>query len=666
MTERSDLLQRLTSLSFEQRRLLARRLQQSGGPERAKAPASVARSLTAYLVPEPGVELDPDRIRQDLQRRLPDYMVPSQIMTLDSLPLTPNGKLDRQALPDFEPDPFDFGPEFEAPRSALEQQIAAIWAEALHIEQIGVHDNFFEIGGDSLISIRVIARIREAGLELSAPQLFENPTIAQLAQVVGTGPQPLAEQGQIQGAVPLTPIQAWFFEGQHPEPAHWNQGVPLEVSSAVSLQDLQQALDRLVEHHDLLRAQYVHAEGIWRQEIQAESDMPAIVVHDLSALSDAIDQEIERRVSELHASLRLDRAPLLKAAYFDLGQNRANQLVLIVHHLVIDHLSVQLIVDDLNHLCQDPAAILPAKTTSYSEWAQRLHEFAQSETLKTQAQAWLQDAVSKDPALPLDFAVELDVNTVASEQAAVFWLSEHETTALLQQAHEAYKTRPSDLLIAALQQSLMAWTGYPSLRIGMEGHGREPLFEDIDLSRTVGWFTAYYPLLIHSAADASPGELIKTVKERIRAIPDGGIGYGLLRYLCEEAQFSAPLQASSYPQIVFNYLGRASQADPDKPLRLLAEAPGQARSQAGMRRFIFELNTHIQAGRLGVRWTYSQNLHTPATISRLGEAFMGRLQTLIAHCLDPAAGGFTPSDFPLADLDGTELNKLAGLLGSQD
>jgi amino acid adenylation domain-containing protein len=326
------------------------------------------KRLVAYIVPNQS-ECSVSNLRNFLKEKLPEYMVPSAFVTLKALPLTPNGKVDRQALPA----PDSVKPELEgrfvAPRTPIEETITKIWAQVLGLERISIYDNFFELGGDSILSIQIVARANQAGLQLTPKQLFESPTVAGLAAVAGTPATIQAQQEPVTGAIPLTPIQHWFFEQKLCEPHHWNQALLLEVRGAITPALLEQAVQHLLGHHDALRLRFTPTESGW-QQVNAGLDAVAAVplsYIDLSGVPAAEQATVlEATASELQASLNLAEGSLMRVALFELGDNQPNRLLLVIHHLAVDGVSWRILLEDLQpvyqQLSQGEAVQLSPKT----------------------------------------------------------------------------------------------------------------------------------------------------------------------------------------------------------------------------------------------------------------------------------------------------------------
>ncbi|MBX3413398.1 MAG: amino acid adenylation domain-containing protein [Pirellulales bacterium] len=625
-----------------------------------------SRRLAAYVGSpgdRPPTEAD---LREFLADMLPSHMLPTAITVLAHLPRLPGAKVDVASLPDPNWNRATRSDAGVAPRDELEAQLAAIWRDVLGIERVGVHDNFFELGGDSIRTIQVVARAGAQGLRLTPKQCLERQTIAELAPVVGLAPAVLAEQGPVVGPVPLLPIQHEFFSLELADAQHFNQSVLLEVDPALSSEVLATALRLLGEHHDALRMRYERQpDGSWRQRGLPTEAAPMLERVESTAIDvTEIVAAVDAAAAAIQAGLDLARGPIARFVYFDRGASQSARLLIVVHHLAIDAVSWRIVLEDLNLLCgqlqRGQAPVLPPKTTSYRDWSDRLREYAASHEIAEEAASWLSTA-AENRRLPCESSER--TNTVESSATVRVALDADMTQALLTDAQLAYRTRPQDLLLAALAHVLTDFTGDHAVRLHLEGHGRETAAEDLDLSRTVGWFTALYPVVLRLPATNSPGDLIRETKEQLRQIRNGGLGYGLWRWLSHDDTVRATLAAAQRPEICFNYLGQFDHLVADEALlRPVDEPHGADHGPRNERAHLWEINAYVHQGALQIAWTYGTGHHRRETIERLAAAYLDQLRELIEHCLAPGAGGVTPSDFPLADLDQDDLDTIAALL----
>ncbi|MFD5697592.1 non-ribosomal peptide synthetase [Streptomyces lasiicapitis] len=623
------------------------------------------KRLAAHLVPAPGTPVPAAaELRDRLAADLPDYMLPAAFVTVPELPLTANGKVDRRRLP--EPDWSATGDTaYRAPRAGAEQILSEIWTDLLGVARVGADDHFFMLGGDSILSIQVVSRARAAGLALTPRDLFRHPTIAALAAAGGTA-APVAGTDPVAGEVALTPIQHWFLDAGPHRPEFFNQSVVVETAEDVDADALRDALTALWAHHDALRSHFDRQDdGAWRQTCaDAETAAPELLeVHDLSDLDSADAEDAESRLTaEAHAAFRLDAGPLLTARLFTGARPR---LLLTVHHLVVDGVSWRVLLEDLDTAYRQARAgegvRLAERTTSVQEWARRLHAHTESGGFAAQRAHW-QD-VSRHCAAPLPVDGDSDDgNTMADVREVTVRLDRQRTDALLREVPGAYRTRIDDALLTALGRVLAGWTGRGTVAVGLEGHGREDqLFDDVDLSRTVGWFTSLYPVAL-AVPDGDWGTALKAVKEQLRSVPDRGIGYGALRHLDADGGLTGAPEAA----VSFNYLGRfgwngGARGDDDGALvRSVPGGLGGAEAPESVRPHLLDVVARVEDDRLEITWYYSHRTHREETVAGLASGMLQALEGIVAHCAEPGAGGRTPSDYPLARLDQSALDRIVG------
>jgi amino acid adenylation domain-containing protein/non-ribosomal peptide synthase protein (TIGR01720 family) len=605
----------------------------------AREGADGNKRLVAYLVTKSEVAPAINELRSFLREKLPEYMAPTAYVFLDALPLTPNGKVDRRALPEPDQTRPALANHFVAPRDRKEEILAEIWSQVIGVERVGVYDNFFELGGDSMKSIQVVARANWAGLHFTPAQLFRHPTIANLAQSATASEPARTEQGVVTGPVPLTPIQRSFFERQMADPHHWNWSFLLETPQSLNPALLEQTIKHLLVHHDALRLRFHYSESGWEQLNHGLDERAPFTSVDLSQLGrEEQVAALEAAVAALQGSLNLSEGPLLRVAYFTMGGKQADRAMLIFHHLVIDVVSSHILMEDFQtiyqQLSRSEAIGLPPKTTSFREWSLRLAEHAQSSNLKQELSYWVESLSGKVPALPLDYPA--GVNREASIETVATSLSVEETRALLREAPAATGARMQEFLLTALAQSWARWTGQPRLLVDLEGHGREYILENVDLSRTVGWFTSIYPMLLDIGAAAEPGEALRIIQAQVRRVPNRGIGFGLLRYLCDDEEVRRRIIAAPRAEVNFNYLGQFDQQGANRsgtPFRQARENKGPERSLSGQRRYRLYVVGGVRGGVLHMHWSYSANLHKRSAIERLSASFDEELRRLIARCL---------------------------------
>jgi amino acid adenylation domain-containing protein/non-ribosomal peptide synthase protein (TIGR01720 family) len=643
------------------------------------------KRLVAYLACESGNAPTVAELRSFLKDTLPEYMIPAAFVVQGALPLTTNGKVDRAALPaPEEGGEAALGEVFVAARSAIEEELTRIWIAVLRRKQVGIHDNFFSSGGDSILSIQVVSRAQQAGLIITPRQMFEHQTIAELAEVAGQGRVVIdAEQGPVTGAAPLTPIQRWWaslaIEGAH----HWNQAFLVELSERLDPAALERAVGGVIEHHDALRLRLHRGASGLEQIFAAPGGPVPLRIVDLAGVPAAeASAAIERACADAQASLDLEAGPVIRVAYLDLGPARSPRLLLAIHHLAVDGVSWRILFEDLwsayaQALAGAGSLVFPPKTTSFKRWAERLVEHAESGIAEAEIAYWRAQDRAGAGRVPVDH--ESGPNDEASARTITVSLGAEETEQLLRDVPAVYRTQINDVLLTAFVEAFAGWTGEGTALVDLEGHGREGLFADVDLTRTVGWFTSIFPVVLARGDARGPGEMLKSVKEQLRAVPERGVGYGLLRRLRRGDDVGAVLASLPGAEVIFNYLGQFDQPGSAEPAPALVaaepvmkssrpavlarparEPAGPSQSPRAARTHLLEIVASVTGGRLHARFTYSEARHRRATIEAFAAGFLASLRGLIAHCLSPSAGGATPSDFQNASVTQDMIDMLAG------
>lgn len=625
-----------------------------------------ATKLFGYVVASGANDLDVGALRDVLVSLLPDYMIPDAIMVLDALPLTANGKLDRNALP--EPEGKMKERTMEEPQGEVEHILAQIWADVLKVPQVGRHDNFFSLGGDSILTLQIVARARKQGLKLLPKQLMALQTIAAIAEVATLETVPAKTQNisqtEIDASFALTPIQAWFFEQDFDEPWHWNQSILLNATQTINLAHLRQAVTEVVKQHAALRLSFEKTNGVWQQKMFSTDNLLLSAYFDSVDLSGSQEKAADMKTCADEIQASLSSTQLFKAVWFELGAGRGGRLLLAVHHLVVDGVSWRILLEDLQTAYEQLSHARPLQLaptgTSLAQWSQMLTSSAHSEALKGEMNYWQSVVGASEVSLPgVDDAENL-VGDVATIKVS---LDEDLTEQLLTEVHHAYRTQVNDVLLTALSRALCNWAQRDSVLIELEGHGRETLpgcdeQDAADLSRTVGWFTSLYPVRLsplQNAPQQTMASSIKAIKEQLRAVPNNGVGYGLLRYLTDDG---VALAQASYPQVTFNYLGQLDKGMDDMSLwRWARENAGEQRSAKSQRRTWLEIGASVHRGELTVEWHYNRKIHSAAQIQQLAQYYKDELTAVIEHCLSGATG-ITPSDYPLAKVSQAQLDAL--------
>ncbi|MFZ1756567.1 MAG: MupA/Atu3671 family FMN-dependent luciferase-like monooxygenase [Caldilineaceae bacterium] len=580
--------------------------------------------LAAYVKLKSGESIVTIDLRSHLRKHLPDYMIPPYIVEMESIPRTPNGKHDRKLLAEINVSFSETKTEYLAPRNETEQTLVDIWQKFLGIDRVGIHDNYFDLGGTSILAVRISSEANKAGLSFTLRQLMSHHTIAELAQVANTSVAVEVAQEVVTGPVPLTPIQHWFFGNQKNTPERYNQHFLIQTFQSLNADIVSRIVAHLVNQHDALRLRFVQQEGVWKQFHASVEEVVPFFTHDLRNMDmEAQAAHFEVILNELHDQIHISNGPVFSVALFKLGNDQSDRLVITAHHLVIDGISWRVLLEEFaqayTQLMAGMAINLPKKTTSYQLWSNKLIWYAQSEDLLQDAEYWLNNLPSGYIGnLPIDHQ---GVNAADSVDYVHVQLNKRATSSLVSVSQAVNSLRSIEVLVSVLGIALTHWMNENQIYLHIEGHGREPLFDDVDISRTVGWFTSLYPIFLRISQNRDTLATILNIAQQIRKVPRNGISYGLLRYLTEGGSYSQKLSASPSPQILFNFHG---QLDYDLLQTLGAVSSvtrnfGQGRT--GFRDHILEIEAYIKDGVLNTYWVFSQNLHDKSTVVALAEEF---------------------------------------------
>ncbi|MFI6579569.1 amino acid adenylation domain-containing protein [Embleya sp. NPDC050493] len=626
-------------------------------------------------------------LRKFVSGRLPEFMVPSVFVILDRLPLAPNGKLDRKALPE----PEFAGSTHRAPRTPVEEILAGVYAEVLGLDRVGIDDDFFAIGGDSIRSIQVVSRARAQGVEVTPRQVFETRTVAELAETAGSGgpPGPVLDEleGGGVGFMPLLPVSHYLLElgtGLN----RFTMSMTVELPVGIDEAGLVATLTAVFDRHDMLRSRLVVGRETGLEVAAPGTVDIAPLIHRVRTDGRWADDWRERAAAELDAAtdgLDAEAGRMARFVWFDAGAGSAGRLIIVLHHFVVDGVSWRILLPDLAEAWQrvrDGRTPEPEPVgTSVRRWSHALTQEARSAERAGELALWRTIVAGPDPVLgsrPLDPALD----TMSTVEHVHMNLPSAATEALLTTLPAAYRGGVNDGLLAALALAVAKWrkqrgVDESSLLLRLEGHGREEgAVPGADLSRTVGWFTSMFPVRLDVAGvdlddalngGAAAGAAVKAVKEQLLAVPDKGIGYGLLRYL--NPRTGEILERHATGQVSFNYLGRyASSANPSEApqgpgftqvegtTELIANPDGNMPALAALSVSAYVTDTE-QGPHLTARLDFPRALFTQAEVAELAALWRTALEALARHAGRPEAGGLTPSDVPLVKVSQGELDR---------
>ena len=620
--------------------------------------------LCAYLVSER--ELTPAELREHLTKNLPEYMVPSYFTRLERLPLSPNGKVDRKALPEPVGNVVS-GAEYIPPRNEIESKMARVWENVLNVPKVGINDDFFELGGDSIKAIQVTSLLSREGIDIEVKDILIYRTVSQICLNSDCKKSSLKyEQGVVQGSFGQTPVISWFFSKEFCVPDYYNQSVLLDLKKDISIEKLERTFKKIIAHHDGLRINYSDGSKELfynNQHINMEFKVASFDISKLSPKDQ--ERELESIGAQLKSGFDLAEGLLVKAALIDFGENNI-KLLITIHHLAVDGVSWRIILEDIystyKALEEGREAILPAKTASMKQWYEKLVELSESPKVLGEKEYWLGvDKVKFE--LPADFEIQNYNSGLVSRVKGS--LDKNETEKLLKEANKAYNTSVEELLITALAKTINEWTDQNEIVIEMENHGRN--VDGIDVLRTVGWFTAIYPLKLE-IIKGDLGEQIMKIKEQIRSVPGDGIGYGILKYLCgvipesDKLVVPLPLHCSStrprLAEVRLNYLGCFDKEADNDIFGYSLLNSGSDISAANSITAKLEINCMVVNDSFELDINFSNKIFKEETLLDFRDKYLKNLKDIISFTATNEDVFFTPSDFETLDIGQDDLDAL--------
>lgn len=611
--------------------------------------------IAAYFVSSnKNEEVDKVALRKALSKELPFYMLPNYYIELDKIPLTSNGKVAIKALPSVSENDV-IKETYVAPSTNEEEILASVWKDVLGRDKISVKDNFYNLGGDSIKSIQIGSRLNQLGYKLGVEHMLKNPVLEDLAKYIEVNLK-VVDQSVVSGKVALTPIQHFFFNDPSiPVTHHFNQTVLLKSEEEVSTEVLSQCISTLVKHHDALRMVYKKEDGKWLQTNNKMSDKAyEIQFYDLTNTEDAL-KEMQRIGSEIQSTIDIENGPLFRVGHFRLADG--DRIALIIHHLVVDGVSWRIILEDFTTVfeafTQDKTPELPLKTDSFQLWSSKLQVYAASQTMQQERTYW--EAVCEQDIVPIPVNAEVDTKLFNYNNTVSFELDENSTELLLSKVHNIYNTEINDMLITSLGLAIKNTFGLEKAVVKMEGHGRENIIDNVEINRTVGWFTSVYPFVVDVSGCTDEKDALVQVKEDLRKIPNKGVGYGILKYLASD--FASNIQ----PSIVFNYLGdfgATQEKFEDKKLQQAFESVGASIAKENGSDTLLSVSGMIGSGQLQISLDYQKDTIDESKIEQLMEMYKMYLSKLIYELSKEERTYLTPSDATYKGLSKAILNEL--------
>ncbi|MBA4538661.1 amino acid adenylation domain-containing protein [Bacillus aquiflavi] len=606
--------------------------------------------LCAYMIAQH--DLTVSELREYLANHLPDYMIPSHFIQIDKMPLTPNGKVDRKALPLLEEGNMSKGIEYEAPRNEVEENLVSIWQDVLGVREIGINDSFFEVGGDSIKALQIVSKLSQVGFKLKIKDLFSNPKIKNLSKYIKSDFKKKKNE-IIQGKVPLTPIQKRYFEINNKELNHYNQSFMLYREKGFDEKVIETVFNKIIEQHDALRMTYEKQNGaIIQYNRGLKEKCFDLYVFDLKDEEDE-QATVHQLATNIQKEVSILNGQIMKICIFK--TSKGDHLLIVIHHLVIDGVSWRILFEDFE-MAYRQASLgkkieLGTKTDSYKEFSQKLIKYAESNKLRKEKKYWRDLAKTK-----VDFFPKMGMDTDNYENSKILRisLSREDTKKLLGETNKAYNTQINDILLTALLVTVREMTGNNRLKIMMEGHGREEVIENVDVSRTIGWFTSMYPVYLDLGEEEEISMSIKMVKETLRKVPNNGIGYGILKYLAEDADL---LNDEAAP-ILFNYLGEIDKHVTNKDFSPSSLSSGESIGAESVRDASIEIDSIVLDHKLTISTTFNDREYSEDTINMFNQKYKESLEMIIVHCVNKTETEKTSSDYGYDKMSLQELEEL--------
>lgn len=589
------------------------------------------KNICAYIVSDTKVDLS--QIRTYVRKKLPEYMVPQYMMQIDEIPMNRNGKLDKRALPKIEA---IRSKEYKAPENEKEVVLCKVLEEVLGIEKAGTLDSFYELGGDSIKAIRIVSKIRGEGYSLAIKDIMECQSVEQIAKQMHEGTKE-ENQDEVTGEVLITPIIERFFSWNLKNPNYFNQDMLIRMELD-EIPYVQNALQELAKHHDMLRA--VYRDG--KVQILSIKESPLCEMKEVFLEEDKDwETELQRQSTIMQASMDLENPPVLKSILFHVGERV--YLFLCIHHLVVDGVSWRILLEDLSLAIKQQkegqTVKLPIKTASYQKWAKSLKEYGESDTFKKEKQYW--ESVQKEVK---------QYGKIKGKQGEEgfgeleFRLEKEETESLLKNVGKAYHTEINDVLLSALAVAVNQWTGQEKIAIGLEGHGRDLFTDDLVIDRTVGWFTSIYPFVAEGSQDLE--DTLINNKENLRKIPLHGIGYGL----CQKEYLE------DTPEICFNYLGQMDAEQSETEMKFCSTGKSCMDGDGAFRGVA--INSMVIGSELQVTVSYDTKICCEQEVKQFAKYFKQSLQNYIVFLLNRENEVKTPSDYLLPECSMKDIKRI--------
>ncbi len=588
--------------------------------------------LMAYLDCDNRLSLD--EIKAWIGKSLPQYMIPVKFYKIDEIAYKPNGKIERSTLDPNKCVPIgnDTVYQYTPPSNKFEKILVDVWQEVLTNEEIGVTDDFYALGGDSIKALQIISKLYKLGLKLHIKDILEGTNIQGIASRL-KDLQHFPKQEEINGLIPLTPIQIEFFNKITNNPNHFNQSVMLS-GKAIQANLVSDSFKRLIKHHDILRAKFKLSDGNYSQlcEPYDESNIDFKVIK--AKTKREMHLLLTENATKIQAGLDIQDGPLIKIALFKSPPE--DRLLIVIHHLLIDGVSWRILLEDFMILytqgLNKDKLQLNFKSNSYKDWSQQLLSFANPTELQENIDFWNNLIPDKIDLIPTDFNIK--VSTIEDDETFNFQMGKRDTTKLIQKMQSSSKYTYEEVLLAATTQAIGHVLSVDNLLLDIEKHGRNTFFDNIDTSRTIGWFTLRFPIVLQSLGKLSPMELLNEILEKIRCDPKHQLAYPVIKYMMKKGEKTENIQ-SLMPEICFNNLGQFQPQDDLSKLKILDADKGNGADPKTNKRYKIELTTSVFNERLNIYIRASRKHYQPETIKKISDCFLVNLLEYINILMQP-------------------------------
>ena len=610
-----------------------------------------SKCICAYITADKKVDIR--ELKNELIDKIPGYMIPTFILQVDEIPLTQNGKVNKKVLLEYELKIEDT--EYVAPTTRIEKVLADVYKEILDVDKVGINDNYYELGGDSIKSIQIVSKLRDYNIKIEVKDIMKYASIKNLSKHAQVN-NIVFNQDAVSGNVLLAPIQKWFINNGFINEDHFNQSFIFFKDDGIDEEVLKKSFVEILKHHDALRMCYSKENN---KVVQVNRPLESLeTMFTLNSYNLIYEKDYKSKIKDISTSLQkevsLEEGRLIKLGVFRTKQG--DYLLIVVHHMVIDGVSWRILIEDLNtcYECIEKGNTikLPKKTLSYKEWNEKLYEYANSKKILDEKEYWYKILNTRTDVIKKDIDSD-KVATFGESKDIVINISKEDTKALLTKVNKAYNTEINDILLSSLGLAINKWCASKKILVSLEGHGRENIIKDAVIDRTIGWFTSVYPIILDVNNKENISDVIKYTKEMLRHVPNKGIGYGILKYL---SKFNMDSSNKKEAQVSFNYLGEFKDINKKQKFKFSNLQSGESIDLSNKKLNSIEINSSIMDGELSFEFNYAVTEYKDETIKELSEIFKDELIKIIRYCCSVNHTERTPWDYGDKDLTIEDLN----------